>query len=666
MYFKLALKNVKRSIKDYSVYFFTLILSITIFYSFNSIEAQKVMLDLTKAEGMALEMVNTVMGIFSFTISGVLVFLILYANRYLIKRRKKEFGIYLTIGMERGTVAKVLFYETLIVGFFSLLIGIIIGIFVSQGLGIFTAKLFDTTIVDFTFIVSISGILKTVICFVIIYILVLIFNSFSMRKITIIKLIRAKNKNENFILKNIWVSVILFLISIAMIGVAYQIALKEGIAILGEKQGIAIALGVVGTFFMFFSLAGFFLKIFQSIKSKYFTGLNSFILRQISSKMNSTFISMAVISLMLFVAICTLAGGFGINNAIRSNLESLTNFDIMVSNYYGNNINNILKDNKIDISKYSDSYASVGYYNSDVKYSDLLSVAQRENEELKNYAPISTDRTIKVITQSDINGILKILGKKQVEIKNNQYMLLSDVDAMKEPLKKVILDNKVISVAGKNLSPAKSRVINDVINIGMIKSNIAVIVVNDSVVKGEKAEFTNLLIKNAKDLDSLTEKLHKLSQEHKDGGHNNISIKTKDRLVASSTMLGISVSYVGIYIGFIFTIAAAGILSIQQLSEVSDNIERYRVLGKIGVDKKMIKKSILVQIGIYFFIPLLIGIIHSIVGLEISAGVVAIFGEVNFLDNIFISVGVLLVVYIGYFIMTYINAKNTIVGKIKD
>ncbi|WP_297439288.1 FtsX-like permease family protein, partial [uncultured Clostridium sp.] len=665
MYFKLALKNVKRSIKDYSVYFFTLILSITIFYSFNSIEAQKVMLDLTKAEGMALEMVNTVMGIFSFTISGVLVFLILYANRYLIKRRKKEFGIYLTIGMERGTVAKVLFYETLIVGFFSLLIGIIIGIFVSQGLGIFTAKLFDTTIVDFTFIVSISGILKTVICFVIIYILVLIFNSFSMRKITIIKLIRAKNKNENFILKNIWVSVILFLISIAMIGVAYQIALKEGIAILGEKQGIAIALGVVGTFFMFFSLAGFFLKIFQSIKSKYFTGLNSFILRQISSKMNSTFISMAVISLMLFVAICTLAGGFGINNAIRSNLESLTNFDIMVSNYYGNNINNILKDNKIDISKYSDSYASVGYYNSDVKYSDLLSVAQRENEELKNYAPISTDRTIKVITQSDINGILKILGKKQVEIKNNQYMLLSDVDAMKEPLKKVILDNKVISVAGKNLSPAKSRVINDVINIGMIKSNIAVIVVNDSVVKGEKAEFTNLLIKNAKDLDSLTEKLHKLSQEHKDGGHNNISIKTKDRLVASSTMLGISVSYVGIYIGFIFTIAAAGILSIQQLSEVSDNIERYRVLGKIGVDKKMIKKSILVQIGIYFFIPLLIGIIHSIVGLEISAGVVAIFGEVNFLDNIFISVGVLLVVYIGYFIMTYINAKNTIVGKIK-
>ena len=376
MYFKLALKNVKRSIKDYSVYFCTLILSIVIFYSFNSIESQKAMLNLTKNQGMALEMVNNVMGIFSFTISVVLVFLILYANNYLIKRRKKEFGVYLTIGMERGEVAKILFYETLIVGFASLIIGLVVGVFISQGLAIFTAKLFDTTLARFTFIISMSGVLKTVICFVIIYTLVLIFNSFSLRKITIIKLIRAKNKNENFILKNIWLSVILFLVSIAMIGYAYCAVLSNGIGVIVGIKGfiIVIVLGVIGTLLLFFSLSGFLLKVFQGTKSYYFKGLNSFILRQVSSKMNSTFLSMTVISLMLFVAICTLSGGFGINSGIKSNLKALTNFDIMVINYNGRNINTILKGKGINLDKYSNSYTEVTYYTSKVTYSDLLIV----------------------------------------------------------------------------------------------------------------------------------------------------------------------------------------------------------------------------------------------------------------------------------------------------
>lgn len=143
-----------RSMKEYAVYFITLIFSIALFYTFNSINDQKVLLNLDSNWENAFKTITIFMEIASVFVVFILAFLILYSNNYLIRRRKKELGIYLTLGMENGGVAKILFFETFILGAVSLALGLILGVFVSQVLSIFTANLFEIEMTSFTFVFS--------------------------------------------------------------------------------------------------------------------------------------------------------------------------------------------------------------------------------------------------------------------------------------------------------------------------------------------------------------------------------------------------------------------------------------------------------------------------------------------------------------------------------
>ena len=189
MYFKLATRNLKKSLRDYTIYFLTLVFGVCIFYTFNSIESQKIMMNLTEEQATAFQMINLVMGVASVFISFVLGFLIVYANNFLVKRRKKEFGIYMTLGMENTQLSKLIFVETMLIGIISLAVGIALGILLSQMLSIFTAKLFKVNLVNFTFVFSKVAFIKTIVCFGLIYLVVLIFNSFTIRKVKLIDLL---------------------------------------------------------------------------------------------------------------------------------------------------------------------------------------------------------------------------------------------------------------------------------------------------------------------------------------------------------------------------------------------------------------------------------------------------------------------------------------------
>lgn len=293
MYFKLIGKNIKKSYKDYVIYFLTLIFGVCVFYTFNSIESQGIMMNLSETKRSAFEAAETLMGYFSVFIAFVLGFLIIYANNYLIKRRKKEFGVYITLGMEKGTLSRMVFLETLIIGVISLGVGIVLGVILSQGLSVLTAYMFQVDLTKFTFVFSKNRFIKTVLCFSLIYLVVLVFNFLSIRKIKLIDLLTASKKNEKPIIKNLWVSSILFLVSIGMIGTAYYKVLHDGIAVV-SAVGLPILLGSVGTFIFFYSLTGFFLKVIQSNKRIYFRDLNMFVMKQISSKINTAFISLSL------------------------------------------------------------------------------------------------------------------------------------------------------------------------------------------------------------------------------------------------------------------------------------------------------------------------------------------------------------------------------------
>lgn len=659
MYSKLAFRNLKRSFKDYTIYFLTLVFGVCIFYTFNSIQSQSIMMELNDMQASAFEQVENIMGYASIFVSFILAFLIIYANNYLIKRRKKEFGIYMTLGMEKGNLSKIIFIETLLVGIISLAIGLGLGILLSQGLSVLTAKMFQVNLIKFKFIFSYNSMIKTIVCFGAIYLLVLMFNSMSIRKISLIDLLTSSRKNEAIKVRNVWVSVIIFMISCIMLGYAYNTVLTGGVATLEMSiNGLSILLGSVGTFLFFFSLSGFLLKLVQANKKYYLKDLNMFVLRQINSKINTVFISMSFICLMLFVGICMLSGGLGISSAMNEDIKDLTEYDLTFWNFEGMDIEKVLKENEVDLSKYSDEYVSYINYSGDLKYNDILSEEGRE--ELKDYYPVSVNQPVQIIGLSKFNEIMNMANRERISLRDNEYAMFTDIDDSVKVLDKVLRDNKEININGTILKPSGDKVIEIVAYDNMMKSNICTIVVDDSLISGlvPKNSFLNL---NYKDGNSDIQNL--ISSEVDpiiESKYKTLYYMSKEEILADTSSAGAIIAYLGIYIGGIFLLISAAVLALQQLSESTDNIERYKLLRKIGVDDEIINRSLLSQIGIYFMMPLSLALIHSIVGLEFSKKIITVFGSVSIMNNILISLFVLLVIYGGYFIATYIGAKKNI------
>ena len=296
MYSKMAFKNVKKSFKDYTIYFLTLTLAVCIFYSFNSIESQKAMMEMNASSAEYMEALSIIISYVSVFVAFILGSLIIYANNFLIKKRNKEMGIYMTLGMSKNRISRILILETLIVGVFSLISGLIVGLLVSQGLSVLVAKLFDFKMSGYTFAISTSAIGKTILYFGIMFILVMIFNSFVISKYKIIDLLTASRKTEEIKFKNPIVYLVTFILCVISLAVAYKFVLEVGIEGIEDPKFItSIGLGILGTVLFFFSLAGFILYVVKKNKKVYFKGLNIFIVKQINSKVNTNFISMSVI-----------------------------------------------------------------------------------------------------------------------------------------------------------------------------------------------------------------------------------------------------------------------------------------------------------------------------------------------------------------------------------
>lgn len=655
MYFKLAFKNIKKSYKNYVIYFLTLIFGICIFYTFNSIESQSVMMELNEQKQSAFMMAEQLMGYFSVFIAFVLGFLIVYANNYLIKRRKKEFGIYMTLGMENGSLSKMIFLETLFIGAISLGIGLVLGIMLSQALSVLTAYMFQVDLTKFQFVFSPLGFKRTVLCFSIIYLVVLIFNFISVRKIKLIDLLTASKRNEKPTIKNLWVSVILFLVSLGILGTAYYKVIHDGIAFASfNALELPILLGCIGTFIFFYSLTGFFLKVIQGNKKFYLRDLNMFVMKQISSKINTTFVSLSFICLMLFLAICTFSGGLGINRAINADLKDLTKFDVTFWSNSGENIENLLKEKNIDISNIAKEDSNMVMYDSKIKYSNFLS--KEGMTAMKNYFPVANDNDILVIGEKGYNNTLKLLGKEPVNLKENQYLAVGNIDEMKKWVNESLENGKKINISGKTLEPENKKYENINLYNFTMKGDILIFVVKDSLLEGLKpvsSRFNMMLKDNSNTKEELESVRDQLVESQ-------VYSITKKEIYDNAAGLGATMAYLGIYLGLIFIITSAVVLAIQQLTESTDNVERYRLLKEIGVDQKMINKAIFTQVGVYFMLPLSLAIVHSIVGLKISSTIVGVFGNASIMPNVIITAIIFVIIYGGYFLATYLGAKKNI------
>lgn len=338
---KLAWGNVRRAGRDYLVYLLTLTLGVTVFYAFNTISMQVDIAGIDE-EGLA-QVMGSMLGDLTYFLAGVMAFLMVYANNFIMKRRKKEFGLYQVLGMGRGRVATIMALETVIVSVAAVVAGIVLGVGLSQLMTFFTASLFKTQIANFHFFFSVHAFNLTLACMLVMFVLTLLLNLRAVRRTKLIELMGAERRNESIKTRNPWIAIAIFVVGVALVGVAYYRLLRDGFPLTATDSklqeamnqfGITTAMVTVGTFALFWGLSGMLIKLLQSLRSVYWRGLNMFTVRQLSAKVNTVCFSMGVIAMLLFLAITSVTCGMSIANVMNENLERYNPVDVSQTYVY--------------------------------------------------------------------------------------------------------------------------------------------------------------------------------------------------------------------------------------------------------------------------------------------------------------------------------------------
>lgn len=338
---KLAWGNVRRAGRDYLVYLLTLTLGVTVFYAFNTISMQVDIAGIDE-EGLA-QVMGSMLGYLTYFLAGVMAFLMVYANNFIMKRRKKEFGLYQVLGMGRGRVATIMALETVIVSVVAFVAGIVLGVGLSQLMTFFTASLFKTQIANFHFFFSVHAFNLTLACMLVMFVLTLLLNLRAVRRTKLIELMGAERRNESIKTRNPWIAIAIFAVGVLLVGVAYYRLLRDGFPLTATDSklqeamsqfGITTAMVTVGTFALFWGLSGMLIKLLQSLRSVYWRGLNMFTVRQLSAKVNTVCFSMGVIAMILFLAITSVTCGMSIANVMNENLERYTPADMSQTYIY--------------------------------------------------------------------------------------------------------------------------------------------------------------------------------------------------------------------------------------------------------------------------------------------------------------------------------------------
>lgn len=686
MLFKLSIKNMRKTIKDFAIYVLTLVLGVAIFYMFNSLDSQEAMMQVSSSTRELIKLMITMLGFVSVFVAVILGLLIVYANNFLINRRKKEFGTYMMLGMSKGQISRILLIETIFVGIISLIVGLVIGVFASQFMSVLVGKLFAADMSKFEFVFSKDACIKTCIYFAVMYIAVMIFNTFTISRYKLINLLNASKKNEQIKIKNLWVCILVFIIGVVILGYAYY-KVTGGVNELSTADTILpiILMGIVGTILVFWSVSGFILKLVQLRKNIYLKDVNMFVLRQLHNKINTTVVSMSIICLMLFMTITILSSALSLNNTMRKDLEDTTPVDLNLyktANLPENEkmskaqiedsrktMIQTLEDNGFDMTKLKDVVEIPIYATNELTWRDTLSPVY---DEVKQQFPNLLYETAEeeIVKVSDYNKVARLYGNIEYQLKDDEYIILCDFDNMKNLRNKALKADSTITIAGKEYKSKYDECQNGYIYMAGSHINNGIVLVPDSCNLTEDMKEETFLAANYNaTTEEEKEEIEKIctgeteTEFSKNLNEKDITIDGMTKIAIIESSLGVStiVLFIAIYLGIIFLIASSAILALKQLTESSDNKQRYAILRKIGADEKMINGALFKQIGIFFLMPLILAIIHSIFGIQFVMTMMSVLADAKELLPSAIATAVIIgVIYGAYFMATYLGSKNII------
>ncbi|EGT5494517.1 ABC transporter permease, partial [Clostridioides difficile] len=670
---KLALNNVKKSLKNYLIYFITLVFGVIILYTFNSLDNDIAILSNNALLSSSISFVRGIVSIFSILVCIIFAFLIIYANNYLMKQRKKEFGIYSILGMDRRDINKLMFREMMIIGIFSLIIGIVFGVFISKGLSIFALKMLGISSSGFSF--SILTTIKTIVFFGIVLLLVNKFNKKTIKKYKLIDLLNANKKNEVSVAKGKKSNLILFFLSIVSIVLAYIIPLKMKISTF--VLCICLILILVGIYLFFMSVSDFIMLKIKKHRFIYYKNLNLFTVSQISSQIKTMSMSITMICMLLFSSLIVIPFGISFGTYLIDDLQEATPYDVTLSKLFMNGDNIVeystkksdinskipsLKDeliaNDFPLISFSKSTSDLRIYNlKNISQYDFITNDKDKTIKLK-------DNKLHIVSISDYNSTRKQSGLKEINLKDNEFAINCASENYRQFYEKYIKSQpqNYITLNGVKLKLNQTSLYTNSYNTNTVPLDLGTIIVPDAVIKDLNPIMITLNIDYKERSSNLENKFMDsyYKFEEKIDNSEDYSILYKSVIDGEKRALNTSFSFVAIYIGIILLISAGAILALQQLIESTVNKERFKLLSKLGVNKKDMKKAIFIQISILFAVPLILALINALFISKVLFVIMPFIAETGVITNMLLTLGLIIIVYGIYFIASLLESLNIV------
>ncbi|MEH7856374.1 ABC transporter permease, partial [Bacillus thuringiensis] len=567
MIFKLSMSGLKSKLNDYIVLLVGLVMSISIFYMFQTLALNEAFVNNNgpiRSTGMIFQVGSYLLGIITF-------FYVLYANSFLMSLRQKEFGMYMMLGAKKQKITFLMFVETILIGAVSLVVGITIGIGLSQGIGKLLMKQLDFTASGYQAF-YVPSMLVTCMFFLVLFMLSAIMNSVKLSHISVLQLVHADASAERTMIKGKWTGIVsilaILLLGSGYVSMIYMNKLKE------QGPLIAMLTTTAGTYMLFTSFLPLIIKKLKNNKRYSEKGLNAFTFAQLNFRINSLSRVLATVAMLVALGAGAISGGMAFKNNVIKSTEALEIYDTVIHNPTAEEMNILDGIQFKEKNKY--------HYKVDDKYVYYL------KEDLEKKRPL---------VQAEDKGKVKRvsenlpLGATSVKVEENAHTIPTEWHRALISLQPTYLNyidkvKKIVDQKMYDKIPGKE----------------------NTVVIGKTNNFITYLEKWKK-IDELQ------LVKYKDITVENIF--SKYRIYTSIYASASGTVFMGFFLGIAFLAMMASCLMFKILSGSSKDIVRYEMLSKIGVRHELLAKSIYKEIFLVFLFPGIIGMIHVLLSMKI-------------------------------------------------
>lgn len=628
-----------------------MILGVAVFYIFNAIETQTAMMEVSQTKAAIIDSMNGIMSGVSIFVSLVLGYLIVYASRFMLKKRKREFGIYLTLGMGRIRLAAMLWLETIWMGLISLAVGLLVGMGISQLMSLIVSNLFQADVSRYEFVISGQAVGKSILYFFLIYLVVMIFNTFSVSRARLAEFITAGRKKEKNFLKKPLLSGLVFLLAVVMLGTAYYNVTANQQAMTTETDVlIQVFLGILGTFLVFWSLSGFLMTAAGKFRKLYYRRLNSFVVGELSNKLNSTVMACSVICLLLFMTICLLFSAIARKEYKDQEAAKLAPVSISMSKEMtdSKSIFDIMEVRGISMEDFQDLVSVYTYHLDEVTNYTLIG---------KSYGEEYDNQKAEVMKVGDYNRAARVYHMPEYELEEEEYLIVADQEGAVYIRNRGLADDREITIKGKSYHAKENTCQDGYLQMSYQPQNSGILLVPDSVKLGEEEQYKNYVMGDYRD--KSKEFAQEMDQNFaqilnpEQSTYGTVQVTTQSAIYDDS--IGTSAMYIflGLYLGICFLISGSAVLALKILSDSADSREKYQILQQLGCEEKEIRRALRRQNGLLFLLPILLAAVHAIFGIQVCRTMLSIYGSEGSGTALAVTMALTGAIYGGYFLLSH-------------